>query len=1171
MEPEPLRLFMSSRRLAQTLSLGLIAVLTGVFVWVFVSPASGGGPGATIAGGRSARELHRQLERLDREVAKLWAEARLRSSGDRQPTAATLERWSEETGRLRRWLALLELETHALPPEWGRAWRAKIRSLRSGLDNLDRVAAGQPPPALEEAPPRAVAGAARPEGRSLDRTDVKPLAAAVTATNHCAGAPRIGDGLFTGTTVGASNDGTASCGLSDFTADVWFQYVAPADGTVSVDTFGSDFDTVLSVHTGCPGAGSELSCNDDAAGLQSALAFIAEAGVSYWIRISGFDGATGDFNLRLGPGGGLAGRVTEAGSGDPVTAGEVVVSSPVGFVVQTAPLAGDGSYSVGGLNAFGSYLLHTETEEGARDEVWNDHPCVGTLLCNPFFIGDPVAVNSLDTTAGIDFVLDPGGTIAGTVRHAVTADPVEGVRVEAWSHQPPAEPRLAVTTTSLTDGTYSLEGLDSGSFLVTTTSPDWGDELYDDVACPGGMVVFPDCEPADGTPVAVTLGATTGGVDFDLTRLGIFEGTVTEAATGDPIEGARVRVETQNGASLGSVFTDATGAYRIGGLPAGDHFLSAEASGFLTEAYQEVDCPRFCRANEVGTPVSLALDQIVTGLDFTLERLGSISGTWSDAVTGDPISGGQVQVFRSDGLLLGTDFFVSAGVFQVSEIPAGDHFVRADPDFNSVFLGELYDDVPCFAGCELAAGTPVTVLPGVDTPGIDFVLDRGGVITGTVTDSVTGVPLEGVTVLILEEDGGLRANPVTNAAGTYTAEGLPPNSYLALASTSFTHAGELYDDIPCFAGFFGGCALADGTPIPVTANSTAAGIDFALDPLGSISGRVSEAGSGTGVDDGKVELFDSAGLQIGDTFLGADGSYLLDDLAPGDYFLRTDTDFSASERFVDELFDDLPCDPVCDVTAGTPVTVAPGVAVQGVDFQLDRRTAIRGRVVNAATGAPIGQVEVRIHDTEDNFVGVGVTDGDGHYRSNLLVPGTYFVFALESPFLAEVYDDVLCTPLDFGGFRCDVTKGTPVELTLAGDTTGIDFELEILRAGLTGTVLDQTTGRPLAGIGVRIWDGGGGLVRQVFTRHDGVWLADLPPGTYFASTDAGPGFFDQVYDGVVCGGSCDPTAGTPLTVATSSTILRGIDFILEKTPAIFTDGFESGDVSAWTRRVSGPP
>jgi hypothetical protein len=50
----------------------------------------------------------------------------------------------------------------------------------------------------------------------------------------------------------------------------------------------------------------------------------------------------------------------------------------------------------------------------------------------------------------------------------------------------------------------------------------------------------------DGTPVMVTLNTTTSGIDFALERLGVISGTVTEAATGDPIPSARVNIWDDN-------------------------------------------------------------------------------------------------------------------------------------------------------------------------------------------------------------------------------------------------------------------------------------------------------------------------------------------------------------------------------------------------------------------------------------------------------------------------------------------------------------------------------------------------------------------------------------------------------------------------------------------------
>src|SRR5262249_37245411 len=79
-------------------------------------------------------------------------------------------------------------------------------------------------------------------------------------------ATQIGEGTYTGTTCGATVDGSSSCanGNSNTTPDIWFAYTPTCSGTIGIDTCGSDYDTVLSVHSGCPGtSGNEITCDDD--------------------------------------------------------------------------------------------------------------------------------------------------------------------------------------------------------------------------------------------------------------------------------------------------------------------------------------------------------------------------------------------------------------------------------------------------------------------------------------------------------------------------------------------------------------------------------------------------------------------------------------------------------------------------------------------------------------------------------------------------------------------------------------------------------------------------------------------------------------------------------------------------------------------------------------------
>jgi len=131
--------------------------------------------------------------------------------------------------------------------------------------------------------------------------------------DNCANAQWVAAGAaVTGATSLATLDGTATCGSSSGTPDVWFQYRPTATASVTVTTCNSsipggitNYDTVLSVHSAC--GGTQLACNDDASGcgLQSRITMSMTGNTTYWIRVSGYAGATGNFSLLVTGGGGV--------------------------------------------------------------------------------------------------------------------------------------------------------------------------------------------------------------------------------------------------------------------------------------------------------------------------------------------------------------------------------------------------------------------------------------------------------------------------------------------------------------------------------------------------------------------------------------------------------------------------------------------------------------------------------------------------------------------------------------------------------------------------------------------------------------------------------------------------------------------------------------------------
>jgi hypothetical protein len=82
---------------------------------------------------------------------------------------------------------------------------------------------------------------------------------------------------------------------------VWYSLTPAAPATITIDTFGSDFDTVVAAYTGSDlNSLLEAGCNDDAeATLQSEISFVASGGTTYHIQAGGFRGDVGDLVINI--------------------------------------------------------------------------------------------------------------------------------------------------------------------------------------------------------------------------------------------------------------------------------------------------------------------------------------------------------------------------------------------------------------------------------------------------------------------------------------------------------------------------------------------------------------------------------------------------------------------------------------------------------------------------------------------------------------------------------------------------------------------------------------------------------------------------------------------------------------------------------------------------------
>jgi hypothetical protein len=522
---------------------------------------------------------------------------------------------------------------------------------------------------------------------------------------------------------------------------------------------------------------------------------------------------TGGINFSLAAGGTIAGTVTDAGTGAPLANVQVYVFNAIGDSVGSFAANASGAYAATGL-ATGTYYVQTRNSAGYVDEAYNDVPC-NDYEC-AVAKGAGIHVTAGAATTGIDFGLAVGGTITGTVTVAGTGAPLSGVYVDIYN----AAGRGVGYGQTNASGAYTTTGLATGTYYVRTSNPfGYADLLYDSLACTG-------CAVTSGTGVSVTAGTTTAGINFGLGPGGTITGSVTDASTGAPLEGIYVSVCVGDEDCPRSGETDASGMYAIGGLATGAYRVVASTSrGHISQLYGGPSCNgEWCPPLTSGTGVGVTVGATTSGIDFSLVQGGAISGTVTEAGTNAPLPNVSVRVYDASGNLLGESDWGAAGPYTIAGLQAGTYYARTSNE--SGYVDEAYNNLPCVGSvCPAASGNGVSVAAGATTPGIDFVLDFGGSIAGTVTDAGTGAPLAAVVVDVYDAAGGAVGAVKTNTSGVYVKTGLGTGTCYVRTSNSHGYVDELYSDLPCAGG---SCALTSGTGVSVTAGVTTSGINFGL-------------------------------------------------------------------------------------------------------------------------------------------------------------------------------------------------------------------------------------------------------------------------------------------------------------------------------------------------------
>lgn len=521
------------------------------------------------------------------------------------------------------------------------------------------------------------------------------------------------------------------------------------------------------------------------------------------------------------------------------------------------------------------------------------------------------------------------GFLSATVKDASTGAPLENVIVVVRTCD---GARVASGSTNAT-GTFTSSALPAGSYAVRTSNESgYIDQVYKGIECAG------TCDVARGTFVPVANGATSS-VTIALRPGARIAGLVTGPS--GPAPEVSINVYNERREYTGSfAHTGTDGSYVTGaGLPPGAYYLKTWNESHLIDGlYGGVQCPCGGRCNVLrGTPVVVTGPGTVSGVDLTLAGGGVIAGHVVDGVTGAPI-GGSVGFADADGSCGSTSIAADGSYVSGTGLPTGDYVVTATPSDNHIT--QRYDGVGC-------PGVPPTLptLVSVGTPsavtGIDFRLQPGGVIAGTVWDA-SGAPVVGGAVNVYTAPGGGYAGTdITDAAGIYRVAGLCPGSYQATAAgpSGSGLIRQLYSGIPCLA-----CTPGTGTGTSVAvapAPAVTTAVDFHLQPGARIAGNLFDGATGVPRKGVGVTVYDATGRQVGTAKSDCvQGGYLAPrdtGLTSGDYFVTSGSSpympypygYRVQEfRLRDCVF--------CDLRDGEPVTVREPAVTSGVAFRLVR-------------------------------------------------------------------------------------------------------------------------------------------------------------------------------------------------------------------------------------------
>ncbi|MBC1402916.1 hypothetical protein HB904_07950 [Listeria booriae] len=576
-----------------------------------------------------------------------------------------------------------------------------------------------------------------------------------------------------------------------------------------------------------------------------------------------------------------------------------------------------------------------------------------------------------------------------------------------------------------------------------------------------------------------------------------------DAGESKGIAGIKVELHNDQGTLVGTATTGADGRYSFTDLPDGTYYLHVDMSTLPTD--EKLYTTQGINGSDGNsTYFTITNGNAVTGFHFGFypneaPKLGSVSDVMFEDLNGNTsqdsgekgVAGIKVELRNTQGELIASTTTGADGRYTFSDVSDGQYYIHVD--LTTIPKNEKLYTTEGINGAD-GNSSYFTVSNGNAITGFHFgFYPQQGAIQSYVYNDANGngqkdggeAGISGVHIALYDEAGAKVADATTDSAGAYHFDALDPGRYYAKADipADYKYQSSTYFGTDGTTGYF---SVASQQTIHNELNLGLHTLDNS-----AVSGKVTDAATGAGLANTRVELHDVQGNLVDAQQTDANGNYNFTNVSEGNYYTKviipSGYEYASSNGYGN--------DGNSNYIQLNGENTATGYSI-ALKKQVTNNSAISGKVTDAATGAGLPNTRVELHDVQGNTVDAQQTDASGNYNFTGLAAGDYYTKV------------VIPSNYDYASSNGYGSDGNSNYIQLDGQNTSSSYTIALRKQANTtiSGVINTPSGQGV-NENVSLYDVDGTLVKTVTTNSQGQFSFDgVGAGNYYVKASIPEGY-----------------------------------------------------------------